>query len=161
MMKKYTVITKEILDDLTKQSKKTERKRKNYNLHNLEDTVQRFFNALEPETYVRPHRHHDPPKIETFIRMRGNFSVIFFDDSGTITDIYELSERSGNMAVDILPGIWHSVVSHEPGTVYFEVKEGPYVSTTDKDFAPWAPGEGSKESERYLDFLKKECKRDK
>jgi cupin fold WbuC family metalloprotein len=39
------------------------RRRANHNIHPvLEDPVQRFFNAMQPGTYVRPHRHSMPPR---------------------------------------------------------------------------------------------------
>ncbi len=151
-----TVVNRDLLVGLVEQARKSERKRRNYNLHNLEDSIQRFFNAIEPGTYVRPHRHLNPPKVETFIHIQGNFSVIFFNDEGVVSRVYEISEKSGNRVVDILPGVWHSIVSHEPGTVYFEVKDGPYIAVTDKDFASWAPEEGSLDAGNYLDTLKSE-----
>jgi hypothetical protein len=37
--------------------------------------------------------------------------------------------------------------------VCFEVKPGPYSTANDKDFAPWAPGEGGPTAAAYLDML--------
>lgn len=42
------------------------------------------------------------------------------------------------------------LVSLECGTVLFEAKEGPYVATTDKEFAAWAPPETDIERGRVL-----------
>ena len=51
-------ITDETLTSLTQQAKQSPRLRMNYNFHSeLEDPVQRLCNAMEPGTYVRPHRH--------------------------------------------------------------------------------------------------------
>jgi hypothetical protein len=32
----------------------------------------------------------------------------------------------------------------------YEVKAGPYVRATDKDFVPWAPVEGTDQAKEYL-----------
>ena len=48
------------------------RRRANHNIHPLlEGPVQRFFNAMQPGTYVRPHRHSTPPRWELFVVLRG------------------------------------------------------------------------------------------
>lgn len=158
MQKQYKLVTQETLNNLSKEAKISKRKRKNYNLHKLEDAVQKFFNALEPGTYVRPHRHLDPPKNETFILVQGSFYVIFFDNDGKVTNKFLISKESNNLAVDIAPGAWHSIIVNEPGTIFFEIKEGPYVALTDKDFATWAPEEFSNKVNSYLKNLEKICK---
>ena len=42
------------------------------------------------------------------------------------------------------------MIVHEPDTVIFEVKKGPYNPETDKEFASWSPEEDSPE---VTDFL--------
>jgi hypothetical protein len=57
--------------------------------------------------------------------------------------------------MDIPPGAWHSLVALEDAVIY-EVKGQPaggYVQAEDKDFAPWAPEEGSCEADEYCRFL--------
>jgi cupin fold WbuC family metalloprotein len=40
----------------------------NYNFHeSLDDPINRLINAMEPETYLRPHRHKNPDKNEVFL----------------------------------------------------------------------------------------------
>jgi cupin fold WbuC family metalloprotein len=39
----------------------------NYNFHQAEDCLQRFLNAIEPESYIRPHRHINPEREEIFL----------------------------------------------------------------------------------------------
>ncbi|PKL35388.1 MAG: cupin fold metalloprotein, WbuC family [Spirochaetae bacterium HGW-Spirochaetae-1] len=153
----YRIVSLEELRELSTLAASLPRLRKNLNLHKPEDRVQRFFNALEPGTYVRPHRHLDPPKVETFVIISGSFLTVIFDDDGSVTDVYRIDRDGGAIAIDILPGTWHSVVCERPGTVYFEVKDGPYVALTDKDFAPWAPAEGSDGAPSYLARLEREA----
>lgn len=121
----------------------TPRRRKNLNLHPvLEDSVQRLFNAMEPGTYVRPHRHARSNGWELMLPVRGAFSVLIFDEGGTVVERANLAAGSGDAAVEIPAYIWHAVVVMAPGTVMFEVKPGPYCALDDKDFAVWAPQEG-------------------
>jgi len=126
------------------------RKRMNFNFHQLDDQVQRMLNAMEPETYVRPHRHVNPPKIECFLVLRGKCTVVIFDDIGTITDCVPLDGKE-NAGIDISPGVWHSLICDIPGTVLFETKDGPYIPATDKDFAVWAPAEGDPAATGFRD----------
>ncbi|QJR21974.1 Tryptophan synthase beta chain like [Brevinematales bacterium NS] len=115
------------------------RKRKNYNLHQLPDTVQRFFNAMMPFSYVRPHRHLNPPKTETFVLLSGRVWVILFDDEGNIIEATLMDGKQVSV-VDLLPGCWHTLIPITK-SLTFEVKPGPYDPATDKEFAPWAPTE--------------------
>ncbi|MFN4216655.1 MAG: WbuC family cupin fold metalloprotein [Brevinematales bacterium] len=115
------------------------RKRKNHNLHKLPDTVQRFFNAMIAFSYVRPHRHLQPPKTETFVLLSGKIWVILFDDEGNVTDAI-LMDGKRVQVVDLLPGCWHTLIPITR-SLTFEVKPGPYDPATDKEFAPWAPTE--------------------
>ena len=132
------LVTKEILDSLTEQAKENVRLRMNYNLHDsLEAPVHRLLNALEPETYMPPHRHID--KEETYLIMRGALMAYFFDDNGNVTEKVRLSAEDGNYALDIPVGKWHSLISLESGTVIFEVKNGPYRPLLSEEIAVWAP----------------------
>lgn len=146
-------VDRQLLDDLSRKARASQRQRMNHNLHQYEDRVQRMLNALEPHTYVRPHRHLDPPKFETFVILRGKTAVLIFNDAGTLENCIVLSP-SGTCAVDIPPGYWHSLVALESGTVVMEAKDGPYVASTDKDFAGWAPRENSREAAAWLEEMK-------
>ena len=43
---------------------------------------------------------------------------------------------------------------HEPDTIIFEVKQGPYNPDTDKEFATWSPSEDSPDVANFLDSLR-------
>ena len=85
--------------------------------------------------------------------MKGRGAVIIFDDTGRVTDTHILEAGGNTLGVEIPPGVWHSILSLEEGTVFFEVKDGPYIATTDKDFAPWAPAPGDENVQSYLKEL--------
>ena len=145
------VIDDKQLRELTSKAQVNERKRQNYNLHDGDhDLVQRMLNAFEPHTYVCPHKHINPDKREAFIILKGRLLVIFFNDEGEIVKHVILDKETGQFAVEIEPKEWHSATGLEEGTVVYEVKDGPYIQAEDKVFATWAPSEGSKDADKYL-----------
>lgn len=149
------IIDKKLLDDLSAQAAENARLRKNFNLHPSDDfCCHRLFNAVEPGSYIRPHRHLDPAKDETFVIVRGRLGVIIFDDGGNVTGKALLEAGGENIAADVPHGVFHTAVSLERGTIFFEAKAGPYLPLTDQEKAPWAPEDGAPEAAGYLEFLK-------
>lgn len=122
------------------------RRRKNRNLHEMNDVVHRLFNAIEPGSYVRPHRHLSPPKAETMVIVSGRLGLLVFDEYGAVLETTVLEAGGETFGVDVPAGTWHSFVSLAPGTVVFEAKEGPYVPPAGADSAAWAPAEGAPEA---------------
>jgi len=134
------LIDRQLLDETSGKAANNVRLRMNYNIHkSLEDPVNRMLNALEPGTYLRPHRHRTPPKTESYIVLRGELDVLIFDDEGNTTQKITLNPETGNYGIDIPAGIWHSMIIKQPGTVIYEVKEGPFTPIATEDFAPWSP----------------------
>jgi cupin fold WbuC family metalloprotein len=147
-------ITNTELNKLSLEAKNSERKRKNFNFHySYADPLNRMLNALEPGTYVHPHKHEDPDKREAFIILRGRIVVVIFDNQGNIKDSLILDPEKGNYGVEIPEKVWHTLISLEKGSVIYEVKDGPYSPLDDKNFAPWAPKEGSPECANYLNQI--------
>lgn len=139
-----------IIESLNKQAQSSDRKRKNLNYHvDFSDPINRMLNAIEPGSYIQPHKHENPDKREVFIRLTGRLLVVFFDDLGTITD-HCILDGATNFAIEIPPSVWHSLVSLEPGTVVYEIKDGPYSPSNDKNFAGWAPREGDPACNEYV-----------
>ena len=116
------------------------------------ETLQRMLNALQPGTYIRPHRHQYPPKAEIFVPLTGVLGFVAFDDDGNFGpgDCLLLDREQGALAVDVSAGTWHTVLALAPDTVALECKPGPYAPALDKDFAPWAPAEGRPEARAFL-----------
>ncbi|MGE0081647.1 MAG: WbuC family cupin fold metalloprotein [Thiohalomonadaceae bacterium] len=132
-----------LFDDLAARARAGARGRTNENLHaGPDDPVQRFLNAIEPDSYVRPHRHTAPPRWELFTLLAGSAVVLVFDDEGKVLAREEVSARGPLHGLEIPAGIWHGLAARESGTVLLELKPGPYRPAVDKDFAPWAPREG-------------------
>lgn len=122
--------------------------------HDHAEPVQRMLNAVEPASYVRPHRHADPAKLEVFLALQGRALVLTFDDAGTVTSFQEIAAAGPCWGVEIPAGTWHSLVSLEPGTTLYELIEGAFEPASHKDYAPWAPAEGSEEGARFLAALR-------
>ncbi|MFZ4521157.1 MAG: WbuC family cupin fold metalloprotein [Bacteroidales bacterium] len=147
-------IDKELLDSISAAAKASPRRRMNHNFHKeYSDTLQRMLNAVEPHTYVQPHKHENPDKREVFIAFRGRILVIEFDDDGTITDHIILDPLKGSHGAEIPERTFHTIIALDPDTVAYEVKDGPYTLIDDKNFASWAPKEGSPEVAEYLSRL--------
>ena len=79
---------------------------------------------------------------------------LLFDDDGQVNEAVVVAPGGPGVAVEVPAGTWHTIIALEPGSIFFEAKPGPYVALTDKDFAPWAPVDGSVEVSRYLKALR-------
>lgn len=140
------------LDALTAEARERPRGRLNLNLHGgYDDPVQRLAIAIEPGSYVRPHRH-DPGRFELFIGLRGRLALLTFDAEGTVLARDEVVPGGAGQAVAALEvpgGAWHTVIALEPGSAFLEVKQGPYAPLSDKNFAAWAPREDDPAATRF------------
>jgi cupin fold WbuC family metalloprotein len=142
-----------LLNATIEKAKVSPRKRMNHNFHTeANDTFQRMLNCIEPETYCQPHKHENPVKREVFIILKGTVAVLQFDNNGKISDYIILNQVAGRFGVEIPHSTYHTIIALEPGTVVYECKDGPYLPLSDKEFAPWAPAEGSSVA---LDYNKK------
>ncbi len=144
-----------LLDALVVQAKGAPRKRAHFNLHpGLNDSIQRLCVAMEPSTYVRPHRHSEPETCEVFLMLRGSAVLLFFDEYGKVAERAVLSAGGPVIAAEIPPKTWHAMASRETGSVFFEVKQGPYVPSTGRNAALWAPAEGEPGSAQFVEWFR-------
>lgn len=124
------------LSALSDTARQSPRQRMNHNIHSeLSDPIQRLAIAMEPDTYIRPHRHLQTWELLT--ALRGRFVVLTFDDSGVVIDRAVLGESES--VIETPAGGWHAVLSLDADAVIFEVKHGPYAPFKEEDFAPWSP----------------------
>jgi cupin fold WbuC family metalloprotein len=149
------VVTRELLARVTAEALQSPRLRKNHNIHPSDESrCHRLLNAIEPASYIRPHRHLDPEKDEAFILMSGRLGIILFADNGAVTETVLLSQASGNLAADIPHGIFHTALSLETGTIFYEAKAGPYLPLTEDEKASWAPEESDPAAQKFLELLR-------
>jgi cupin fold WbuC family metalloprotein len=143
-----------LLDGVSAEAQASPRRRKNRNFHGSDDEpCHRLLNAVEPGTYIRPHRHLGAHKDEAMLLVRGRMGLVFFDDAGGVAGTVVASAGGPVFGVDIPRGTFHTLVSLEPGTVFFEAKAGPYLPLTEEEKGVWAPDENDSAAARYLERL--------
>ncbi|MDR0699737.1 MAG: WbuC family cupin fold metalloprotein [Tannerella sp.] len=150
------LIDEKLLDETTARAKQSPRLRMNHNFHeSLDDPVNRLINAMEPGTYLRPHRHKNPDKNEIFLLLRGKAALFLFDDNGYITEIVTLDPSNGIYGGEIPSGVWHTLLILESGSVVYEIKQGPFVPLSPENMSPWSPpAEDLEGAEKYMNKLK-------
>lgn len=152
------IFGKIFLDNLVSAAQSSTRKRQHWNIHlDYSDCCQRLFNAIEPESYLRPHYHDSSQGSELLIGISGHLKVVFFDSQGNIdrfVDLVSYSDQSVQAAAVEIPAFrYHTVISLSPGSILLEVKSGPFVPANSKNFAHWAPEECSETGYAYLKEL--------
>lgn len=148
------ILNTELMANLSMKAKQNPRLRQHLNLHgSYDEPSQRLLNAIEPGSYIRPHRHLTDPKPESFIGIRGRMALLTFHDDGNIEKALCFGPKEETVGVDLPHGIWHTVISLEVGSVFYETKPGPFNPINKKDMAPWAPEEGTPEADSYLQKL--------
>src|SRR5580692_3682417 len=94
-MAEVKLISEALFDTVADLASASPRRRMNHNFHSGPgDNPHRFLNVLLEGTYIRPHRHSDPPKSESFLVLEGAADVILFDDLGAITARHRLGSES-------------------------------------------------------------------
>jgi cupin fold WbuC family metalloprotein len=154
-MRPVTLIDAALLDATSAAARGSARLRMNHNFHLSEaEPANRLLNAIEPGSYVTPHRHLDPAKDETFVVLRGRFGLVCFDEQGNVMHKVVLEPGGPALGANVPHGTFHTLLSLAPGSVFFEAKGGPYAKISDKDWAPWAPREGDPAASAYLAKLR-------
>jgi cupin fold WbuC family metalloprotein len=145
------------IEPLIQKARISSRKRKNLNFHDgSADTLQRMLHAMEPGTYVQPHKHQDPDKREAFIILLGKVMAIEYDDSGKVIDHFIMEPAAGRFGIEFPARSWHSLICLQSSSVVYEVKDGPWDPADDKFFATWAPKEGDPSCGEFIERVLKE-----
>lgn len=136
------------IDELVRRAETATRLRQHQNIHaSYDEPCQRLFNAIEPGSYMRPHRHFAVPRDELLVAVRGLMALVTFDDAGHVKSVVRFgSEKFWSdvaFGVEVELETWHTVLALVPGSVLLEVKAGPFDPAQPKDLADWAPCEGS------------------
>ena len=93
------IIDNGLLDEVSRQAAESPRLRMNYNFHDtLEANAQRLLNALEPGTELPVHRHCFTA--ETYIVLRGEINVFFYDDDKRVTESVTLNPLKGEYGIN-------------------------------------------------------------
>ena len=144
-----TRITESLFAQVAAGAAASPRQRKNHNLHQESDLVQRFLNVLQPGTYVRPHRHRREQAgagFECFVVLQGSVGLLVLNSSGEVLQRERLEASGEVRGVQLAEGLFHTLVALEADSVMFEIKQGPYEPLADKDFLAAFPLEGTAEA---------------
>jgi cupin fold WbuC family metalloprotein len=96
------VLDSDLLDSLTAKAKNNPMLRQNYNLHeSYDEPSQRLLNAMEPGSYLPPHRHLVDAKPESFVGVRGKLALIIFGDDGQIDQILPFGPAEKILGIDM------------------------------------------------------------
>lgn len=155
-----TLITEEQIEALLERARLSPRKRMILPFHKSDDALlHRMLNAIQPQSYIPPHRHFASQKCESIILLCGSICYFTFDEIGNILQKYHLKAGTAQFGMDTEPSVFHTFIALEEDTVIYEVKNGPYVRETDKDFPAWSPAEDSEGAKEYLEWLYEEAKK--
>ncbi|MFO7872456.1 MAG: WbuC family cupin fold metalloprotein [Candidatus Undinarchaeales archaeon] len=112
-------ISRNSVEDTKKLSRDSDRRRKIKNFHESEgEKIQRMANVVQPDSYIRPHRHFKSP--EVFLALWGKAVMFEFDEKGNVTESTVIKPGSETAGVEFEPGKFHSLIALEPDTVLYE-----------------------------------------
>lgn len=154
-MSEAEIIDRALLARVAEAGAAAPRRRRNHNFHGgNDDACHRLLNAVEPDSYIPPHRHLDSAKDETILVLKGRLGLVLFGTNGGVEHSHLLAAGGEVLGVNIPHGCFHTLVALEPGSVFFEAKAGPFRPLAQEEQAPWAPVEGSPDAPDYLKRLK-------
>ena len=82
------VFSSQYFEDLVNEASQSHRLRAHANVHDsYADQCQKLFNAIQVDSYIRPHRHSLDPKDECLVAIKGLFGFIMFTEQGLIQSI--------------------------------------------------------------------------
>ena len=142
-------IDQKLFAQVAAEARQHPRLRLNHNFHREQDPVQRFLNVLQPGTYVRPHRHGrngSGKGFECFLVLQGAIGLLLFNAEGEIQQQLHLNANGPTHGIEVAEDQFHTLVALETDSVIFELKQGPYQPTQDKDFLCRFPQEGTEEA---------------
>lgn len=116
--------------------------------------VRPLLNAMLKGTYIQPHRHTFQGGDESWYVLRGAIAPFTFDEEGNITDKGVVSSGREIPFVHIPEGEFHTLVVVSDVATILEFTKGPYVESTYKEFAQWAPSEAKDEEENAKAYLR-------
>lgn len=144
-------LTEDLMAEGFAASRASARKRIIFPIHRTQDAqVQRMLNFMQPGTYVKPHIHRGAGASESVVLLSGSLQYLIFNSDGGVIRTFKAVAGTPSAVIDMEPDVWHSFLVMEPDTVIFECKKGPYEALSDKDFAPWAPDEGTDAAQVWI-----------
>ncbi|MGM4932794.1 WbuC family cupin fold metalloprotein [Tardiphaga sp. 619_E2_N8_5] len=125
---------------------KTSKRRARINAHpGSDDNLHEMIIAIEPGSYIRPHKH--PGKSEAFHIIEGAVDIVVFDDAGEIDQIVSLAAKGGEAPFyyRMSKPHYHTLIIRSELLVVHEITNGPF-RPEGTVFATFAPEEGDLEA---------------
>jgi cupin fold WbuC family metalloprotein len=102
------------------------------------DALHEMIIAIEPASYIRPHRH--PGKSEAFHIIEGEVDIVIFGDDGEIERVVPLGEKGGQhpFYYRMSEPRFHTLVIRSALLIVHEITNGPFLpeGTIYAAFAP-------------------------
>jgi cupin fold WbuC family metalloprotein len=131
----------EDIEVLRRAVRKTPKHRVRINAHpGNDDSLHEMIIAIEPGSYVRPHKH--PGKSEAFHIIEGQVDVVVFKDDGNIDRIVSLGAKGSNhpFYYRMSTARFHTLIIRSNLLVVHEITNGPF-DPTGAIYAMFAPEE--------------------
>lgn len=130
------------LERLKRAVRHSPKRRARINAHpGHDDVLHEMIIAIEPASYIRPHRH--PGKSEAFHIIEGEVDIVIFGDDGAIERIIPLGEKGGSRPFyyRMSEARFHTLVIRSDLLVVHEITNGPF-RPEGTIYAEFAPTEG-------------------
>jgi cupin fold WbuC family metalloprotein len=121
--------------------RETPKRRARINAHpGHDDALHEMIIAIEPASYIRPHRH--PGKSEAFHVIEGEVDIVVFRDDGAIDQIVQLGEKGGSRPFyyRMSEPRFHTLVIRSEILIVHEITNGPFLPDG-TIYAAFAPGD--------------------
>lgn len=134
------ILSRDFLSTFTDAAQRSPRLRKQRNLHDVEEPIIRVIRAMQPRTYMQPHRHLGEAPFRLFVLLQGSVGALYFADSGHIDATVLLSAASGNYGIEVPGDQFFTLVCLDPDSVLLEIREGP-LKKDSRETLPGFPDE--------------------
>jgi cupin fold WbuC family metalloprotein len=149
-------LSEQEISDCLLRAANSERRRFPKLLHKPGDEFNRVFNFIMQDSYMQPHLHPGPEKIEEIHVVRGRVAILYFNDQGVVNACTILGS-DGVERIEVPAFKWHTYVMLTDYAITYETMMGTYKPDTWKRLAAWAPQENSAESHGYHNLLREEA----
>jgi cupin fold WbuC family metalloprotein len=119
-----------------------------------QDRLHEMMIVLTSRVYIRPHKHTH--KSESFHVIKGEATVVFFEDDGRIAEVIDIGDFASGKPFYFRNDDprYHTQIITSKRLVFHEITNGPF-DRADTQFAPWAPEEGdAAAAAQYIAALK-------
>ncbi len=136
-----STIGNEDIEVLRQAVRNTPKRRVRINAHpESTDELHEMIIAIEPGSYIRPHKH--PGKSESFHIIEGQVDIVVFSEAGNIERIVSLAAKGGRhpFYYRMSTPHFHTLIIRSDLLVVHEITNGPFLPTG-TIYAAFAPEE--------------------